>query len=77
MTWDIVKAVSMPNFGLCLDTFHIAGRVWADPAAISGKNVDGPEALANSLVKMVDELDVNRMFYVQVRDAKFLECANI
>lgn len=72
-TWDIVKAVNMPNFGLCLDTFHILGRVWADPTAILGKNADGPEALMKSLAKMVAELDVNRIFYVQVGDAEFLD----
>jgi 4-hydroxyphenylpyruvate dioxygenase len=68
-----VKAVNIPNFGLCLDTFHIAGRVWADPTAISGKNADGPEALTNSLAKMVAKLDVNRIFYVQVGNAGFLD----
>ena len=72
-TWDIMKAVNMPNFGLCLDTFHIAGRVWADPTAGSGKNADAPETLTDSLAKMVAELDVNRIFYVQVGDAGFLD----
>lgn len=31
-TWqsigELVKQVNRPNFGLCLDTFHFAGRVW-------------------------------------------------
>ncbi|TKA56362.1 hypothetical protein B0A49_10858 [Cryomyces minteri] len=71
-TWDIVKAVNMPNFGLCLDTFHIAGKVWGDPTAISGRNVNGPDELAMSMAKMIAELDVNKIFYVQVGDAELL-----
>ena len=35
-SWEIVNAVDMPNFGLCLDTFNIAGRLYADPAHPSG-----------------------------------------
>ena len=35
-TWELVKKVDRPNFGLCLDTFHIAGRVWGDPVSETG-----------------------------------------
>ncbi|KAK6603691.1 4-hydroxyphenylpyruvate [Botrytis cinerea] len=34
--WEIVKGVDRDNFGLCLDTFNIAGREFADPASPSG-----------------------------------------
>lgn len=30
--WDIVEQVDMPNFGIVLDTFNIAARVYANPA---------------------------------------------
>lgn len=30
--WEVIERVDRPNFGCCLDTFNIAGRVWADPA---------------------------------------------
>ena len=72
-SWDIVKAVNMPNFGLCLDSFHIVGRVWGDPTAISGRNINGPKELARSMAKMVEELDVNKIFYVQFGDAEILD----
>jgi len=26
-TWELVQRVNRPNFGLCLDTYHIAARV--------------------------------------------------
>ncbi|KXH68148.1 hypothetical protein CSAL01_09356 [Colletotrichum salicis] len=36
-SWEVATRVDRPNFGLCLDTFNIAGRVWGDPASPSGK----------------------------------------
>lgn len=40
--WDIVQAVNMSNFGTCIDTYNLAGRVYADPTQPDGLN--GPEA---------------------------------
>lgn len=69
-TWDIVQRVNRPNFGLCLDTFHIAGRVWADPETPSGVNAHGDEALKQSLRRLVTTVDPARIFYVQIGDAE-------
>ncbi|KAK3706844.1 hypothetical protein LTR37_012523 [Vermiconidia calcicola] len=44
-SWEVVKKVERPNLGLCLDTFHIAGR----------------------------DLDVSKVFYIQLSDAEKLE----
>jgi 4-hydroxyphenylpyruvate dioxygenase len=70
--WNIVAAVDRPNFGICLDTFNIAGREWADPAnpdgKITGKDVD--EALRRSLEKLKRTVDVKKVFYIQVVDAE-------
>ncbi|KAH8885274.1 xylose isomerase-like protein [Thozetella sp. PMI_491] len=71
-TWEVVKRVNMPNFGLCLDTFHIAARVWGDPTANSGKRERGDQDLADSLAKMAQELDVEKIFYLQAGDAEKL-----
>jgi 4-hydroxyphenylpyruvate dioxygenase len=68
--WDVVKMVDLPNFGLCLDTFHIAGRVWGDPTSASGKTIDADTLLAETLEKMVQELDVSKIFYLQAGDAQ-------
>ncbi|GFF50575.1 3-dehydroshikimate dehydratase [Aspergillus udagawae] len=35
-SWDIVQRVNMPNSGLAIDTFNIAGAVYADPGAVGG-----------------------------------------
>ncbi|OQV00413.1 hypothetical protein CLAIMM_05908 [Cladophialophora immunda] len=72
-TWDVVKRVGRPNFGLCLDTFHIAGRVWGDPTVPSGMNEDADKALDESLEEMVRDLDVGKIFYVQPGDAERLD----
>jgi 4-hydroxyphenylpyruvate dioxygenase len=70
--WDVVAAVDKPNFGMCLDTFNIAGREWANPASPDGKIVgeDADAALKRSSEKMVKTIDVERVFYVQVVDVE-------
>lgn len=72
--WAVVAAVDRPNFGLCLDTFNIAGREWADPANEDGKIAstegDADEMLEASMARMVKTIDVKKVFYVQVVDAE-------
>lgn len=72
-SWDMVCRVDRPNFGLCLDTFNIAGRIYADPTAESG--VTGPGAMEEvraSMARLVATVDPARVFYVQVVDAERL-----
>lgn len=70
--WGVVNAVDRANFGMCLDTFNIAGREWADPASPSGKVESADEVFKASMRKMVEEIDVRKVFYVQVVDAERL-----
>ncbi|KAK5694400.1 hypothetical protein LTR17_024850 [Elasticomyces elasticus] len=70
-SWEIVKRVDRPNFGLCLDTFHIAGRVWADPCSETGKTASAEEDLEASLALM-RKLPVEKVFYLQLSDAEKL-----
>ena len=72
-TWEVIKRVDRSNFGMCLDTYHVAARVWADPAAKSGQNENGDEALEQTLERMVRELPVDKIFYAQPGDAEKLE----
>ncbi|EAQ83034.1 hypothetical protein CHGG_10852 [Chaetomium globosum CBS 148.51] len=38
LCWEVVQRVDRPNFGMCLDTFNIAGRIYARPRlSIRGK----------------------------------------
>ncbi|KAI1810148.1 xylose isomerase-like TIM barrel [Poronia punctata] len=71
-SWDIVQAVDRPNFGICLDTFNIAGRIYADPTSPTGRTPDCDEALHASLSRLVTRIDVAKVFYVQVVDAERL-----
>jgi 4-hydroxyphenylpyruvate dioxygenase len=72
-TWAIAKQVNLPNFGLRLDVFHIAGRVWADPSTPSGLTENCEEDLKRSLERLVREVDPEKIFYVQIGDAERLD----
>ncbi|KKY18452.1 putative 3-dehydroshikimate dehydratase [Phaeomoniella chlamydospora] len=68
--WEIVERVDKPNFGMCLDTFNITGRIWADPSVESGKNQNAGEWLRASMERMKDQVDVRKIWYVQVVGAE-------
>jgi 4-hydroxyphenylpyruvate dioxygenase len=72
-SWAVVKQIDRPNFGLCLDTFNIAGRVWADPTSVTGKTPNADADLAASLKRMVEEVDLEKVFYIQIVDAERLD----
>ncbi|KXJ86880.1 xylose isomerase-like protein [Microdochium bolleyi] len=71
--WRTVQAVNRSNFGLLLDTFHLAGsRTFADPASRSGLVPDAHTKLRESLARLVREVDVKKIFYVQIASAEKL-----
>ena len=72
-TWEVVRRVNLPNLGLCLDTFHIAGRVWGDPTVSSGKTHNADEALKTSLDRLIREVNPEKIFYVQLSDAERMQ----
>jgi 4-hydroxyphenylpyruvate dioxygenase len=71
--WEVVQLVDRANFGMCLDTFNIAGRVWADPASPDGKVANADAELDASLKRLVDKVDVSKVFYIQLVDAERLD----
>jgi 4-hydroxyphenylpyruvate dioxygenase len=71
-SWEIVQAIDRPNFGLCLDTFNITGRIYADPSSPTGTNPDAAQVVRESIARMLATVDVKRVFYVQVVDAERL-----
>ncbi|KAL4942352.1 hypothetical protein BDV06DRAFT_222288 [Aspergillus oleicola] len=76
-SWEVVKRVNRENFGLCLDSFNIAGRIYADPAALSGKTTNAEEAVSQSMARLRSlvrsgELDINKIFYIQLVDGERL-----
>ncbi|OAL39637.1 hypothetical protein AYO20_01034 [Fonsecaea nubica] len=72
-TWEMAKKVDRPNFGLCLDTFHIAGRVWGDPTTQTGRTGNADSALEASIQRLIREVNVEKVFYVQAGDAEKLD----
>lgn len=72
-SWEIVQAVNRPNFGLALDTFNIAGAIYADPTTEDGRVADTAEAdLFASLARMASTLDISKLFIVQIADGERL-----
>ncbi|KAJ5568764.1 hypothetical protein N7450_011250 [Penicillium hetheringtonii] len=72
-SWDVVRDVDRPNFGLCLDSFNIAGRVYADPASPTGCTSNAAADLAASLDRLRNaNIDPAKIFYVQLVDGERL-----
>jgi sugar phosphate isomerase/epimerase len=73
-TWEsslkLVESVSRENFGLCLDTFHIITKLWADPFAPSGKYPDADNILRDSLSRFLRECPPEKIFFVQLSDGE-------
>lgn len=71
--WDIVTRVDRPNFGVVLDSFHIAGYDYADPSVPGTTRPDGGERLHASIEELVHAIPGDRVFYLQVVDGERLE----
>ncbi|KAI7531022.1 xylose isomerase-like protein [Hortaea werneckii] len=72
-SWEIVQKVDRPNFGICFDTFNMAGRVYADPAAPSRRTPNAAADMAASLQRLVETVDVKKIKFLQVVDAEYLD----
>ncbi|KAL3470597.1 xylose isomerase-like protein [Aspergillus californicus] len=75
--WEVVSAVNRPNFGLCLDSFNMGGRIYADPEAVDGKTADAETAMASSIARLRSwaasgKLDIKKIFYIQLVDGERL-----
>ncbi|KAF2107845.1 3-dehydroshikimate dehydratase [Lophiotrema nucula] len=73
-SWDIVQRVDRPNFGLCLDTYNILGRIYADPTAIDGRNPNADQEVKDSIQQMVEQIKPHKekIFFVQLVDGEKL-----
>lgn len=75
LCWDIVQRVDRPNFGICLDSFNILGRIYADPKSPSGKNIDAEQAVEQSVHRLVEQIGPHKekIFFIQIVDAERLD----
>ncbi|GAA5857021.1 hypothetical protein JCM8547_007920 [Rhodosporidiobolus lusitaniae] len=71
-SWDIVRKVDRPNFGLVLDAFHICGYEFANPTFPSGTRIGGYTRLQLSLNDLVSSIPASSIFYLQLADAELL-----
>jgi sugar phosphate isomerase/epimerase len=73
-TWqDVLRftnLVNRDNFGICLDSFHIASKLWGSPYESSGKRPNGDEILAESLNDFVRDFPLEKLLYVQLSDGE-------
>ncbi|KAJ5408467.1 hypothetical protein N7509_002350 [Penicillium cosmopolitanum] len=73
-TWQValqyVNEVNRPNFGLCLDTFHEATKLWGDLFAASGRFPDSDEVLRESLNDFIANCPVEKIFFIQLSDGE-------
>ena len=73
--WDICQKVNRPNFGLCLDSFHSAGREWGDPTTESGMLEDGRsreqviQEWQASCERLAATVPKEKIFAMQISDA--------
>jgi 4-hydroxyphenylpyruvate dioxygenase len=72
MCWEVIMRVDRPNFGACLDTFNIAGRVYADPASPSGKTPNADIDMQASVRRLIKTVDARKVFFVQIVDGERL-----
>ncbi|KAF5025994.1 hypothetical protein F66182_1896 [Fusarium sp. NRRL 66182] len=71
-SWDMVRRVNRPNFGLCIDSYNILGRIYADPAVPSGKTNNCEQVTRASIKRLLMEVDTSKLFLVQVADGERL-----
>jgi 4-hydroxyphenylpyruvate dioxygenase len=73
--WSVVQEVDRPNFGTCIDTFNLAGRIFGDPASPSGLNSTAYDDTRKSIAKLRTELPLalDKVFYVEVCDGERLD----
>lgn len=69
----IVQLVNRPNFGLCLDTYHVISRIWADPRSPSGIRPGGAAALRDTVQRFIDLCPPEKIIYIQLSDAEKLD----
>ncbi|EEP75431.1 3-dehydroshikimate dehydratase [Uncinocarpus reesii 1704] len=70
--WDIVCQVDRPNLGICLDTFNIAARVYADPSLPTGKTATADADIKATISRLIRRIDVRKVFFIQIVDGERL-----
>lgn len=51
----VVQEVDRPNFGLCLDSFHIHSRIWGDVTAETGRQRQGSRGINGRVFEVLSQ----------------------
>jgi 4-hydroxyphenylpyruvate dioxygenase len=72
--WDIVQRVDRTNFGICLDSFNILGRIYADPTSETRCTADAEQEVAASIQRLIQQIGPHKekIFFIQIVDAEYL-----
>lgn len=70
----LVELVNRPNFGLCMDSYHVLSRIWADPRSPSGVRPGASAAVRASLARSL-QTPRDKVMYVRLSDAEKLSPA--
>lgn len=72
--WDIIQRVDRTNFGICLDSFNILGRIYADPTSDTRRTPNAEEEVAASIQRLVQQIGPHKekIFFIQIVDAEYL-----
>lgn len=68
--YAIVQKVNKPNFGMCIDSFNICARIYADPTQPEGKIPTADEDFNASMTRLATTVDVKKIFFVQIVDGE-------
>ncbi|GIZ47511.1 hypothetical protein CKM354_001060000 [Cercospora kikuchii] len=76
-TWDqaysYVLEADRENLGICIDTFNLSGKVYADPTSPDGLISNGEQDFESSIRQLKGTVDEKKIFYVQFVDGERLE----
>jgi len=78
-TWEVVRAVNRPNFGLILDSFNLLAIEFADPYAQDGGGMlystreEALDVLCSSLSSFIATVPADKIFFVQLADAQLVD----
>lgn len=73
-TWQaalkLTEKINRPNFGICMDSFHLVSKVWGCATSPSGKYPNADRDLEESLKEFVREFPMEKLLYVQLSDGE-------
>jgi 4-hydroxyphenylpyruvate dioxygenase len=68
--WKLVQCVDRDNFGMCLDTYHILAKVWADITSPTGRLPNADQRLEEDIKEFLTKVSKDKIYYIQLSDAE-------